>query len=141
MKILWFHERVDISAKTKTFCMMCLSKVVICVLHTFSVCLRAQCAPSACLRHFGGLRRNTLLEFWSMYVVYVVNLCYFGLGGPTQHASSASVTSERTRPWIFGICTLCVLQICVACWCLECNCHDFYPFYHSTVVSLAGRGR
>ena len=36
-----------------------------------------------CLRRFGDLRKNTPLDFWSMYPVYFVDVCRFQ--GPSNH--------------------------------------------------------
>ena len=38
----------------------------------------------------------------------------FELGVPNQRACGASLTSEKTRPWNFGPCTLCILSFFVA---------------------------
>ena len=38
---------------------------------------------------------------------------WFWLGVPNQRACGASPTSEKTRPWNFGPCTLCVLSFFV----------------------------
>ena len=35
------------------------------------------------------------------------------VGVPNQHACGASPTSEKTRPWIFGACILCISSIFV----------------------------
>ena len=36
-------------------------------------------AVSRCLRRFGSLRKNTLLDYWSMYFVNVVDFVDFGV--------------------------------------------------------------
>ena len=43
--------------------------------------LLAWCAQSACLWRFGDLRKNTLLEFWSMYLVCFTFFCCFLVSG------------------------------------------------------------
>ena len=54
-------------------------------------------------------QKNTPLAFWNMYLVCFAEFCCFQFGVPNEHACGASPTSEKTRPWNFGACTLCVL--------------------------------
>ena len=43
---------------------------------------------------------------------YITPFYVFELGVPNQRACGASPTSEKTRPWNFGPCTLCILSFC-----------------------------
>ena len=71
------------------------------------------CLCPSCLRRFGDLRKNTPLDFWSMYLVSFVIFCRFqppqALCVCVRAACGASATSEKTRPWILehvfcGVC-------------------------------------
>ena len=68
----------------------------------------------SCLRRFGDLRKNTPLEFWSMYLADFVIFNDFrapqALCGCVAAACGASAPSKKTRPWIFGVCILWILS-------------------------------
>ena len=77
---------------------------------------RVRLCPS-CLRRFGDLRKNTPRDFWSMYLVDFVFCCQFqppqALCVCVAAACGASVTTEKTCPWIFGAWILCILSFAV----------------------------
>ena len=85
--------------------------------------LPAGCVCDALPAALQNPQKKHALDFWSMYLMGFIDCCWFlndvdifllVLGSPSRvrvccAACGASEPSEKTRPWNFGACTLCVL--------------------------------
>ena len=50
-----------------------------------------------CLRRFGDLRKNTPLDFWSMYLMYVVDFVDFGVPKWYRHRMTPTATAASQQ--------------------------------------------
>ena len=105
------------------YMILCSFICVLMCLYAFLICLWAWCAQSACLRRFADLRKNTPLEFGSMYLVYFVDFVTFSLVCPIRVPAALRRPQKKHAPgFLEQVCCVFCWFLSLLAWCAQSAC-------------------